>query len=99
MECWDGRWLVGWVFDPRASGPVSLRLLLDGALLSEQPAGIERADVAQAHGPAALHSGFEIDLAALLPASRREGAELVVRAGPLTLKTLRLGSPSDTATR
>lgn len=99
VERWDGRWLVGWVFDPRARGPVSLRLLLDGALLSEQPAGIERADVAQAHGPAALHSGFEIDLAALLPASRREGAELVVQAGPLTLKTLRLGSPSDTATR
>lgn len=99
VERWDGRWLVGWVFDPRASGPVSLRLLLDGALLSEQPAGIERADVAQAHGPAALHSGFEIDLAALLPASRREGAELVVQAGPLTLKTLSLGLPLDRATR
>lgn len=91
VERWDGRWMVGWVFDPRASGPVSVRLILDGALLSEQPARIERADVAQAHGPAALHSGFQIDLAALLPASRREGAELVVQAGPLTLKTLSLG--------
>ncbi|WP_374674080.1 GSCFA domain-containing protein [Ideonella sp.] len=91
VERWDGRWLTGWAFDPQSARPVPVQLWLDGELVAERPAADERADVAQAHGPAALHSGFRLDLDALLPASRRPGAELVVQAGPLRLKTLSLG--------
>jgi len=77
----------GWIYVPDAPAPPEIVITVDGAFGVVATGGYPRPDVAAAHGPDALNSGFE----GILPSGLADGPRTIAAAQLVDAMTYRSG--------